>query len=350
VNHAVVLTGWDDSTQSWVLRNSWGSGWGESGYMRIRWGISNVGYAANYVVYQGSGATITPGGPTLTPTLTPTPTPTNPPVSNDTFENATTISLSVNATNLTQNISNATTAADDPIFTCASRSGYKSVWFKFIPDQSGLINLDTIGSNYDTLLGIWQGSRGSLASIACNDDGGGNYASKLQSISISSGQTYIIEVASYGSISSGLLSLNLVFVPPTPTPTPAAPTTPIKSSPANGALINSNSPEFTWQESSFATEYEFQYDRESTFASPIDYSINEAINSIYLSGVSDGKIYWRVRARSTGSKTYWARRCIFLRTTPRRSWRTRSRMTAARRCRIPTRLSPPRTRAGAWSN
>jgi len=23
VNHAVVLTGWDDSTQSWVLRNSW---------------------------------------------------------------------------------------------------------------------------------------------------------------------------------------------------------------------------------------------------------------------------------------------------------------------------------------
>lgn len=65
VNHAIVLTGWDDATQSWVLRNSWGSGWGEAGYMRIKWGISNVGYAANYVVYSPSG--------TQTPTKTPTP-------------------------------------------------------------------------------------------------------------------------------------------------------------------------------------------------------------------------------------------------------------------------------------
>jgi len=51
VNHAIVLVGWDDAEQSWTLRNSWGSGWGEGGYMRIRWGTSNVGYAANYVEY-----------------------------------------------------------------------------------------------------------------------------------------------------------------------------------------------------------------------------------------------------------------------------------------------------------
>ncbi|HEM60858.1 MAG TPA: hypothetical protein ENO24_01065, partial [Chloroflexi bacterium] len=54
VNHAVVLVGWDDEQgQSgvWFLRNSWGGEWGEGGYMRIPYGLSKVGFGANYVVY-----------------------------------------------------------------------------------------------------------------------------------------------------------------------------------------------------------------------------------------------------------------------------------------------------------
>ncbi|MBD3284692.1 hypothetical protein GF395_04630 [Candidatus Uhrbacteria bacterium] len=51
VNHAIVLVGWDESQQAWILRNSWGPDWGEDGYMRIRYGTSNVGFSANYVVY-----------------------------------------------------------------------------------------------------------------------------------------------------------------------------------------------------------------------------------------------------------------------------------------------------------
>ncbi len=51
VNHAVVLVGWDDREGVWILRNSWGSGWGEGGYMRIRYGQNQVGYGANFVVY-----------------------------------------------------------------------------------------------------------------------------------------------------------------------------------------------------------------------------------------------------------------------------------------------------------
>jgi hypothetical protein len=35
INHAVLLIGYDDSTSSWLVKNQWGAGWGESGYIRI---------------------------------------------------------------------------------------------------------------------------------------------------------------------------------------------------------------------------------------------------------------------------------------------------------------------------
>ena len=50
-NHAVVLVGWGSTY--WIMRNSWGTGWGESGYMRITFGCSNIGYAATYAVPDG---------------------------------------------------------------------------------------------------------------------------------------------------------------------------------------------------------------------------------------------------------------------------------------------------------
>ncbi len=68
VNHAILLVGWNDSGGYWILRNSWGPSWGESGYMRITYGTSRVGYAATYIDYTASG---------------PTPTPTNTPIPSD---------------------------------------------------------------------------------------------------------------------------------------------------------------------------------------------------------------------------------------------------------------------------
>ncbi|MCK4659406.1 MAG: hypothetical protein KAV82_07780 [Phycisphaerae bacterium] len=63
VNHGVVIVGWDDNQGTngvWLVRNSWGSGWGESGYMRIEYGCSSIGYGACYVVYQPSGSNHAP--------------------------------------------------------------------------------------------------------------------------------------------------------------------------------------------------------------------------------------------------------------------------------------------------
>jgi C1A family cysteine protease len=51
LDHAVNLVGWDDDGGYWIMRNSWGTNWGESGYMRIKYGVSGIGSNANYVVY-----------------------------------------------------------------------------------------------------------------------------------------------------------------------------------------------------------------------------------------------------------------------------------------------------------
>jgi C1A family cysteine protease len=61
VNHAVVICGWDDTQGSngvWFVRNSWGSIWGEGGYMRIEYGCNRVGYAACYVEYDAAASGI----------------------------------------------------------------------------------------------------------------------------------------------------------------------------------------------------------------------------------------------------------------------------------------------------
>ena len=60
-NHAVALVGWGPGY--WILKNSWGADWGESGYMRIAFDASNVGYKANYIVFTGSGCPTPPTPP-----------------------------------------------------------------------------------------------------------------------------------------------------------------------------------------------------------------------------------------------------------------------------------------------
>ncbi|MFI5297439.1 MAG: C1 family peptidase [Polyangiales bacterium] len=48
-NHAIVLIGWDDARGAWLLRNSWGTGWGEFGYMWIKYGSNSVGQYALWI-------------------------------------------------------------------------------------------------------------------------------------------------------------------------------------------------------------------------------------------------------------------------------------------------------------
>jgi C1A family cysteine protease len=56
-NHAIALIGWDDKKNAWLLRNQWGTSWGEDagdpasggGYMWIEYGSNRVGLGAAWV-------------------------------------------------------------------------------------------------------------------------------------------------------------------------------------------------------------------------------------------------------------------------------------------------------------
>jgi C1A family cysteine protease len=47
--HAVLIVGWDDELECWIVKNSWGPAWGENGYFRIKWGDSEMGSYSPFI-------------------------------------------------------------------------------------------------------------------------------------------------------------------------------------------------------------------------------------------------------------------------------------------------------------
>jgi cathepsin L len=49
INHGVVIVGWDNAKNAWLIKNSWGPGWGDKGYMWIDYHTNNIGIATAWV-------------------------------------------------------------------------------------------------------------------------------------------------------------------------------------------------------------------------------------------------------------------------------------------------------------
>ena len=95
-----------------------------------------------------------------------------------------------------QDTKSAIEAPNDPTFPCIDSAAFNTVWYSYTAAANSTINIDTVGSDYDTVLGVWQGNCNSLTSVKCNDDTGDVITSQVSFPAVA-GITYLIEVASY---------------------------------------------------------------------------------------------------------------------------------------------------------
>ena len=123
---------------------------------------------------------------------------------NDNFSNATQISGASGT--LTGSNVGATVQSSEPMPSAQSNSKC-SVWFKWTAPSSGTVTFDTIGSSFDTVLGVYTGtSVSSLSEVDSDDDGGDGTTSKV-SFKATSGTIYRIAVYGFNG-KSGSITLN----------------------------------------------------------------------------------------------------------------------------------------------
>jgi len=144
--------------------------------------------------------------PAAQPGIGPNPSP--PRRSNDECVDAREIS-SVPFSDTTDTTS-ATTSPSDPVQSCSlfGTRGAKSVWYRFRATRNDVLIIDTLGSNYDTILSVHVGSCGALQEIACNDDANDNTFDSAVIIAVTQGTTYLIQVTDFDE-NGGVLKLNV---------------------------------------------------------------------------------------------------------------------------------------------
>lgn len=129
------------------------------------------------------------------------------------------LGYTLTGTNITTtgNNTGATKEVGEPAH--AGNEGGHSIWWTFTPSFSGLLTADTIGSGFDTLLGIYTGDYvNNLTTVAFNDDfSAGSGVSKVQ-FSVVAGVPLHIAVDGFGGavgsvkLNVKLASANLVAV------------------------------------------------------------------------------------------------------------------------------------------
>jgi C1A family cysteine protease len=174
-NHAVNIVGYDDAGGYWIVRNSWGNTWNGDGYFHVGYGECSI---EEYVYYADYDSGIS--GP-----------------ANDDMADAIDILPASLPYSTTQDTTGATMEEGEPYSYCAP--GNASVWYTFTPSSTGLYQVDTYGSGYDTVLDIYEDlGGGSYLPISCNDQDDEYWSNQSWTVFLGeAGTTYYIGILEY---------------------------------------------------------------------------------------------------------------------------------------------------------
>ena len=133
---------------------------------------------------------------------------------NDECANATPV------TNGTYAWDNSYATTDGPSPDCQPLTSL-DIWYLYAPPQTGTATISLCGTNFDTVLSVYDLCGGTQ--LACDDDScdgvnppGDTLASSISNLPVNSGSTYLVRIASYGSIATGGAGTMTICEPNTP--------------------------------------------------------------------------------------------------------------------------------------
>ena len=274
-NHAIVLTGWiTDPTHGtvWILRNSWGTWWGENGYMKIKAGTSSVGWNATYVEFE-TQEDLTP------PKVTKL----------DSFAH-TTDNLVVNNEDVTVGMTQLLVSFSEAMYYANGVNDILSL------SNYTLTNLgadDQLGGGDDTPVAINRTAYNistRIATLNINDNiilPNAVYQFRISgSGTIKDGSDLLLDGDNNGT-TGGDYAINFRVS--------AKPSIPVLTAPVTSFVTNNTTPELSWLAAKDAATYEIVIARDSAFTL-ITHTRNSGSVLTYTAPVLlDGKYYWRVR-------------------------------------------------------
>jgi len=154
------------------------------------------------------------------PALSTAP-PTPPAPANDNFASPAIVAgLPYTKTGIKNDGATTQSGEDLAVPPCTGTGGIgKTVWFRYTPSQNVSATIDTIGSDYDTIVTVFRGTAlTALTQLACDDDSGGNHLSRITSFPMTAGQTYDFQVGGFidpnQPVAVGNLTFNITVVGP----------------------------------------------------------------------------------------------------------------------------------------
>ncbi len=274
-NHAIILTGWKEDPvygTVWILRNSWGTWWGDQGYMYIKAGTSSVGYNATYVVYEPLEDRIAPMVSKL-----------------DSISHTADNRIVINE-DISVSVSQLLVTYDEVMY-----------YSNGIDDVASLPNYSLVDLGADNL----DGGGDDIPIVI--DSASYNTTNRTLTLNINNNNalqnaTYRFKVSGSGSVKDfagslldgdgdGLpggdyvISFKIAAKPPAPA----------LLEPISGFVTNDNTPDLRWATAKHAASYEIVIARDSAFTSPIFRKNVGSVLSLTTPVMADGKYYWRVR-------------------------------------------------------